>query len=107
MKKFNKVRTVKMQVNAEVLPLNTTFVARMMNAKQQTEFVIQCLENHTKPSVENVQQILGFFNDLYEAIVEEEDKPVESKTKHSFVPDDDLFGGDAPIGTREQPKQVI
>lgn len=90
MKKFNKVRTVKMQVNAEVLPLNTTFVARMMNAKQQTEFVIQCLENHTKPNVENVQQILGFFNDLYEAMVEEEDKLV-----------------DTPIGTREQPKQVI
>lgn len=90
MKKFNKVRTVKMQVNAEVLPLNTTFVARMMNAKQQTELVMQCLENHMEPGTENVQQILGFFNDLYEAMTEEEDKSV-----------------DTPIGTREQPKQVI
>lgn len=90
MKKFNKVRTVKMQANAEVLPLNTTFVAHMMNAKQQTEFIIQCLENHIKPSIENIQQILGFFNDLYEAMTEEEGKSV-----------------DTPIGTREQPKQVI
>lgn len=90
MKKFNKVRTVKMQVNAEVLPLNTTFVARMMNAKQQAEFVLRCLENHVEPGAENVLEILGFFNDLYEAMTEEEDKPVESKTKHNFAPDEDL-----------------
>lgn len=103
MKKFNKMMTVKMEANIEVLPLNTTFVARMMQAKAILErrndvlcdtIACGCNENveYIAAVQSDVVEVLNFFQDLYNVMTQEDEK--ETKLN-------------GPIGTREQPNPVF
>ena len=85
MKKFNKMMTVKMEANIEVLPLNTTFVARMMQAKAILERrngilcdTIACGCNEDVEYIAAVQsdvaEVLNFFQDLYNVMTQEDEK---------------------------------
>lgn len=88
MKKFNKMMTVKMEVNAEVLPLNAVFVARMMQAKaileRRNDVLCDNVAHDCKADSgylaaiqSDIADVLNFFNDLYNAMTEED----EEKTK--------------------------
>lgn len=85
MKKFNKMMTVKMEANIEVLPLNTTFVARMMQAKaileRRNSVLCDTIAYGCNEDVEyiaavqsDVAEVLNFFQDLYNIMTQEDEK---------------------------------
>lgn len=104
MKKI-KTQTVKMTVDAEVLPLSSALVARIVkvgtNLDKVAERIKEC--NGSMWTDENdciaIDDANALLMDIYYAFTGEDEQKPETTGEHEKT--------GKPIGTREQPKPVI
>lgn len=92
MKKINKVMTVNVTANVEVLPLSSAFVARIMHAQsslthannsiamlieKESQYVEEGSDMSTLKSIQDdISESLNFYEDVYRALTED-DTPEE------------------------------